>query len=166
MVHCRGRLRSTETDVESAINDYLTTPIPEGIQQKVFPHGLPSSSYHSNATWLNVGEKTRPGVFFGKSVFFYLFLNVFFFLSFVVVPSDIITSSDQTMTAPAELTLNCSADGKPKPTITWTRVSDNTVVYMPLNIHGGKNEERYRCSADNGVGKPLTKVVSLTILCE
>ena len=85
---------------------------------------------------------------------------------FLAAPSIIITSSDQTITAPAELTLNCSADGKPKPTITWTRVSDNTVVYMPLKITGGKNAESYRCTADNGVRKPLTKVVNIHILCE
>ncbi|XP_044180706.1 fibroblast growth factor receptor 3-like [Acropora millepora] len=35
---------------------------------------------------------------------------------------------------------------------------------MPLNITGGKNEESYRCAADNGVGNPLTKVVKITIL--
>ena len=85
---------------------------------------------------------------------------------FIAPPRNIITSSDQSITAPAEVTLNCSADGKPKPTITWTRVSDNTVVYMPLNITGEKNEERYRCTADNGVGNPLTKDVNITILCE
>ena len=85
---------------------------------------------------------------------------------FLAPPSNITTSSDQTITAPAELTLNCSADGNPKPTITWTRVSDSTVVYMPLSITGGKNAESYRCTAGNGVGKPLTKVVNITILCE
>ncbi|XP_015777383.1 PREDICTED: fibroblast growth factor receptor 3-like isoform X2 [Acropora digitifera] len=79
-------------------------------------------------------------------------------------PSNIITSSDQTITAPAELTLNCLADGKPTPTIFWTRVSDNTNVSMPLNIIGGKNEESYQCTADNGVGNPLTKVVKITVL--
>ena len=75
-------------------------------------------------------------------------------------------SRNQTITAPAELTLNCSADGKPKPTITWTRLSDNTNVSMPLSITGGKNEEKYSCTADNGVGNPLTNVVKITILCE
>jgi len=63
------------------------------------------------------------------------------------------------------LTLNCSADGKPNPTITWRRVSDDTVVTMPFNIVGGKNKESYRCTADNGVGNPLTKDVTVNILC-
>ncbi|XP_044180357.1 fibroblast growth factor receptor 2-like [Acropora millepora] len=78
----------------------------------------------------------------------------------VVAPSsNIITSSDLNLTAPAELTLNCSADGKPKPAITWTRVSDNTSVNMPLNITGEKDKGSYRCTADNGVGEPLIKDV-------
>ena len=82
---------------------------------------------------------------------------------FVVPPSNIIISSDLNVTAPTKLTLNCSADGQPKPTITWTRFSDNTVVTMPLNITGEKDKESYRCTADNGVGKPLTKDVFVDV---
>ncbi|XP_015769888.1 PREDICTED: fibroblast growth factor receptor 2-like isoform X8 [Acropora digitifera] len=78
-------------------------------------------------------------------------------------PRNIVTSSNQTVTvATAELTLNCLAVGKPTPTITWTRVSDNTNVSMPLSITRGKNEESYRCNAYNGVGNPLTKVIKIT----
>ena len=61
------------------------------------------------------------------------------------------------------MTLNCSADGKPTPTITWTRVSDNTVVTMPLNITGVKDIGNYRCTADNGIGKPLRKDVFVDV---
>ena len=77
-----------------------------------------------------------------------------------------VTSSNQAIIAPAELTLNCSADGKPKPNITWTRVSDSTVVTMPLNITGGKDGGNYTCTADNGVGKALTKEVFVDVQCE
>ena len=107
---------------------------------------------------------------FGKRVVylsFVLLLSFFFLFSFAfVVPPSNIFASDQTVTAPRELTLNCLADGKPPPTIFWTRVSDNTNVSMPLNITEGKNEESYRCTADNGIGNPLTKVVKISILCE
>ena len=37
---------------------------------------------------------------------------------------------------------------------------------MPLNITRGKNKESYRCTADNGVGNPLTKDVIVNTLCE
>ena len=94
------------------------------------------------------------------------FLKSELLIFFVAPPSNIITSSDQNVIAPAELTLNCSADGKPKPTITWTRVSDNTAVTMPLTISRGKNGESFRCTADNDVGKPSTKDVNINILCE
>ena len=82
---------------------------------------------------------------------------------FVASPSNIITSSNQIISSPAELTLNCSADGTPKPTITWRRVSDNAVVTMPLNITGEKDTGSYRCTADNGVGKPLSKDVFVDV---
>ena len=82
---------------------------------------------------------------------------------FIGSPSNIITSSSQTITAPDELTLNCSADGIPKPTVTWTRLSDNTVVTMPLNIIGEKDIGSYRCTADNGVGNPLSKDVFVDV---
>ncbi|XP_068686476.1 fibroblast growth factor receptor 4-like isoform X4 [Montipora foliosa] len=79
-------------------------------------------------------------------------------------PSNIVTSRNITITAPDELTLNCSADGKPKPTRTWTRLSDNTVVTMPLNITGKQDAGGYRCTVDNGVGSPLTKDVFIAVL--
>ncbi|XP_044180352.1 uncharacterized protein LOC114972267 isoform X2 [Acropora millepora] len=81
----------------------------------------------------------------------------------VAPPSNIAISSDLSVTTPAELTLNCSADGIPKPTITWTRVSDGIVVTMPLNITGGMDGGGYRCTVDNGVGKLLRKDVFVDV---
>ena len=91
------------------------------------------------------------------------FINCGLYFDFIAPPSNIITSSDQKIKAPALLTLNCATDGKPKPRITWTRLSDNTVITMPLFIISGRNEESYRCTADNGVGKPLSKDVFVGI---
>ncbi|XP_068685585.1 fibroblast growth factor receptor 3-like isoform X4 [Montipora foliosa] len=79
-------------------------------------------------------------------------------------PSNIRASSDLNITAPANLTLNCSANGKPEPTITWTRLSDNTEVTMPLSITGRQDAGDYRCTADNGVGSSLTEDVSIIVL--
>ena len=94
------------------------------------------------------------------------FVKCSLLFNFVASPSNIVASSNQTIIAPAKLTLNCSADGIPKPTITWTRLSDNTFVTMPLNIIRGKNKESYRCTADNGVENPLTMDVHMNILCK
>ena len=156
---------------EGVISDHFTTPALQGVQQRVFPDGHPSSSYQSHLTCHRTLVKKWEVVFsFGKRVVYFSFVLLlsFFLLSFVfVVPaSNLVTSSAQSITAPTELNLNCLADGIPTPTIFWTRVSDNTNVSMPLNIIGGKNEESYQCTADNGVGNPLSKVVKITILCE
>ena len=62
------------------------------------------------------------------------------------------------------LSLKCTADGFPTPNITWTRLSDNSVVTMPLNITGEQNEGFYRCTADNGFGNPDSRDVSITLL--
>ncbi|XP_068685611.1 neurotrimin-like [Montipora foliosa] len=76
----------------------------------------------------------------------------------------IVISSVQVVSLYDELSLNCSADGRPKPTITWTRLSDNTIVTMPLNIGSRQYGGYYRCTADNGVGRALTKDVFINVL--
>ena len=95
-----------------------------------------------------------------------IFVKCGILFDFVAPPSNIITSSDLNVTAPAELTLNCSADGKPKPTITWTRVSNNTFVSMPIKFTGEKDKGSYRCTAANGVGKPVNKDVFVDVHSE
>ena len=62
--------------------------------------------------------------------------------------------------------LDCKATGYPAPTINWTRVSDNSVVRMPLSISGKQHEGTYKCTADNGFGKPVSRDVSLTVQSE
>ena len=85
-------------------------------------------------------------------------------INFVDPPSNIAPSSDLNITAPTKLTSNCSADGKPKPTVTRTRLSDNTEVPRHLNITGKEDAGRFRCTAANGFGIPLTKVVFVNVL--
>lgn len=62
--------------------------------------------------------------------------------------------------------LDCAADGNPEPTITWTRLSDNSVVAMPLKITGKQDEGAYRCTAGNGIGNPAKGNVFITVLCK
>jgi len=59
--------------------------------------------------------------------------------------------------------LNCSADGCPAPNITWTRLSDNTVVNFPLTISGKQDEGAYRCTAENGIGSPNSSDAYITV---
>lgn len=61
------------------------------------------------------------------------------------------------------LRLKCTADGDPTPNITWTKVSDNSTVFFPLTITGKQNEGLYRCTAQNGVGRPESSEVNITV---
>ena len=64
------------------------------------------------------------------------------------------------------MTLKCLAEGKPKPTITWTRLSDNRIATMPL-IHISRHDPKaYRCTANNDVGIPATREVSIDVQCK
>ena len=63
------------------------------------------------------------------------------------------------------MTLNCTADGNPAANITWTKVSDESVVTMPLTITGEQDGGAYRCTADNGVGS-VTRDATIEVHCE
>jgi len=65
-------------------------------------------------------------------------------------------SVNQTLNKGDSASLNCTGDGYPTPSITWTKVSDNSPVSFPLTITGKENEGLYRCTADNGIGSPAT----------
>ena len=75
-------------------------------------------------------------------------------------------SDEQTLNKGDSVSLNCTADGNPTPSITWIKVSDNSFVSYPLGITGKVNEGLYRCTADNGIGSPVTKDVSIVVHCE
>ena len=64
------------------------------------------------------------------------------------------------------VSLFCMAEGNPVPKITWTKVADNSQVNFPLTIRGSQDEGMYRCTAENGVGSPVTKFVNMTVHCE
>ena len=64
------------------------------------------------------------------------------------------------------VTLSCSAEGMPTPSITWTRVSDNSSLSFPLIITGKEDEGGYRCTADNGVGNLATQIVYVFVESE
>ena len=72
-------------------------------------------------------------------------------------------SGNQSVKEKSKGILNCTADGNPTPKITWTRLSDNSVVTFPLTITGKQDEGVYECTADNGIGTPATAVVSIAV---
>ena len=62
--------------------------------------------------------------------------------------------------------LTCTAYGDPTPNITWSRVSDNSVVAFPLTISGKQDEGVYKCTADNDVGNAATRTVNVFVESE
>ena len=81
-------------------------------------------------------------------------------------PPSITEISGKTVTEGGNLTLKCLAVGKPAPSITWTRLSDNHTVTMPLIYISRYDAKDYRCTADNGVGTPAYKEISVNVQCE
>ena len=75
-------------------------------------------------------------------------------------------SADQTVNEGNDLTLNCTASGNPAPNTTWIKLTDNSIVTMPLTNIRRTDEGGYRCSAYNGVGNLATKDVFITVYCK
>lgn len=74
----------------------------------------------------------------------------------------------------ATVKMECRASGNPVPAIAWTRKNgalpsgERTVSGMSLVIqHADRHASGvYQCAADNGVGQPDIKQISLTVLCK
>ena len=62
--------------------------------------------------------------------------------------------------------MKCLADGNPTPKITWTRLHDNIVIIMPMTDIRRQDAGTYRCTADNGIGKPVAEDVWIVVQCE
>ena len=87
-------------------------------------------------------------------------------LCLLSVSSSITNITGQNVLEGGNVTLKCLAEGKPKPTITWIRLSDNQAVTMPL-ININRNDPRgYRCTASNGVGIPATREIFIDVQCK
>ena len=92
------------------------------------------------------------------------FLNLQF--CFLAVQAQITNISGETVTEGLNVSLRCLSEGNPQPNFTWTSVSDNSVVTMPLINVRRQDAGEYRCIADNGVGKPASETVWLIVQCE
>lgn len=83
------------------------------------------------------------------------------------VQAQITNVTGKTVIEGGNVTLKCLAKGNPTPTIMWTRLSDHSVVTMPLtNIRRQNASVGYRCTADNGVKSRATRDVFLDVRCE
>ena len=84
-------------------------------------------------------------------------------------PNITYTTPDQTVNETDTVPLNCTADGKPTPNITWTSPGGSKISFEPtctLNITSKLDEGAYNCTADNGVGTPVAATVNITVQCE
>ena len=98
---------------------------------------------------------------------FLIFLSFLLIVNCAIDPPEITDiSNNQTKNEGDVLTLHCTAYGDPTPNITWTRVSDNSVVTFPLTISGKQDEGVYKCTADNGVGDAANRTVNVFIQSE
>lgn len=86
--------------------------------------------------------------------------------------SDKMTTPSATVTENQPASLTCHADGYPRPTITWRRAKNailpqggHTITGNVLKIQSARPEDRgtYICVANNDVGKPVQKSISLEV---
>ena len=97
------------------------------------------------------------------------FLNAYYSLPhlfLLLVPPSITKISGKIVMEGENVTLNCPRNGKPIPSIKWTRLSDNHTVNMPLINISRHDAGDYRCTAVNGVGTPATREVSIDVQCK
>lgn len=99
---------------------------------------------------------------------FYYFpiICVFFFCFLRILARPSITSaisSNRTLNETNDVTLSCTASGKPPPNVTWTKADDVSNVLswsssVELKNITRKQEGLYRCTADNGLGEAESSV--------
>ena len=82
------------------------------------------------------------------------------------VPASITEITGKTVIEGENLALKCLVEGEPKPSITWTRLSDNSIVTMPLHNFSKHDVRDYKCTGDNGVGTPATRSVTIDVQCK
>lgn len=107
-------------------------------------------------------------------VFYFQFKKYIFNFFFSDPASFTNVSNDTSLPEGKDLQLFCDASGVPPPNITWARISPSGIESNVL--HWGttwdfKNISRteagtYRCTASNGVGSSVSRVLQVNVECE
>ncbi|XP_068686468.1 hemicentin-1-like isoform X1 [Montipora foliosa] len=84
-------------------------------------------------------------------------------MNLTVLVSPTVISENQTVTEGEDLSLLCSAKGKPQPRTTLIELSSNSVVSGNFTSISREDAGGYNCTADNGVGSPVSKVVFIDV---
>ncbi|GFU20641.1 hypothetical protein NPIL_579941 [Nephila pilipes] len=86
-------------------------------------------------------------------------------------PRDVLVQEEESVSLP------CSADGEPKPSIKWFRGTENVAIgsdsFPGMNVLPtgsliiskveSSMQDSYTCVAENGLGKPLTQTITLSV---
>ena len=90
-----------------------------------------------------------------------------------VRPSVEISNKTVTAVEGDRLNFTCTASGKPKPKIAWTKVGHAIVIadtpLVPVVVDRpatADNMIQYQCTASNGVKTPATATVNITVYCK
>ncbi|XP_066024470.1 hemicentin-1-like isoform X4 [Pocillopora verrucosa] len=89
----------------------------------------------------------------------------------VVAPSVDVSNSVMVTREGNNISLSCNVSGKPKPSISWTRIGSSNVLSVSpsltiVNVSRpgtADNMIQYQCTASNGVETPATATVNITV---
>ncbi|PRD27650.1 UNVERIFIED_CONTAM: Down syndrome cell adhesion molecule-like protein [Trichonephila clavipes] len=101
-------------------------------------------------------------------------------LNVLVPPSWDLIPTDSDASSGDSLQLNCKGNGKPQPSVTWTRSNGESLDFMPvsssnqaiifpngsLSIQSIAKEDEglYRCNISNGIGNSLIKTIMIKVI--
>lgn len=82
----------------------------------------------------------------------------------LVAPFWIIEPADIRMKSNELVSIDCKADGNPKPVVSWKSSDGEIFRDETLTLSPTKSKSIfYECIADNGIGKPLKKVIRILL---
>lgn len=92
--------------------------------------------------------------------------------NFLDAPSVTSNSTRYNFTEGSDIKLSCVADGRPQPTITWTKIGESSDVGYPdtqtLIITNANRTKAgaYKCTANNGIGESASASMRVNMFCK